>query len=187
MLRAQISSHLPHHPHCHLLPPTFLSGGWPLSRWLLHVLTGERNTTSVESPGFEVSTEDCGREQSRVSVLLVDGLFVWFTVTAAAGAARTVAWHHRKLKRLHFSLHFLPQIRAFNFFFLFLNRSPHGDKCSICSYARPCSYGRAGLCMFLTYTCMLSSDSTPHACSTEGLPKSSSLIFLKIVFLFFRV
>lgn len=102
------------------LPPTFLSGGWPFSRWLLHVLTGERNTTSVESPGFEVSTEDCGREQFRVSVLLVDGLFVWFTVTAAAGAAGIVAWHHRKLKRLHFSLHFLPQIRAFNFFLSFL-------------------------------------------------------------------
>jgi hypothetical protein len=82
------------------------------------VFAGERNTTSAESPGFEVSTEDCSREPSRVSVLLVAGLFVWFSVTAAAGAAGTVAWHHRKLKRLHFSLRFfLPKLRAFKFFF----------------------------------------------------------------------
>lgn len=39
--------------------------------------------------------------------------------------------------------------------------------------------------MFLMYTCMLSSDSTPHACSTEGLPKSSSLVFLKILCFYF--
>lgn len=105
-LLARLSSHLP--SPC---APHFPSWGLaPLGGFCMCLLERENITkTSAESPGFEVSTGNCSRERSRVSVLLVDGLFVWFSVTAAASAAGPVAWHCRKLKCPLISLHFSTQ------------------------------------------------------------------------------
>lgn len=107
------------------MPPLSFQGtGSSLVGFCMCLLKRENTTkTSAESPAFEVSTGNCSAEQSRVSVLLVDGLFVWFSVTAAASAAGTMAWHHRKLKCLHSSLHFSTQNKGLYmiFFFLFCN------------------------------------------------------------------